>query len=493
MRKLSCIFIACFAMVLPTIAQSQYSDYSNYSNYSNYGNYNSNYYSGSPYHHYHHHRYHKKIKPQDGGAATDTTATGGATSSGTTTTTNSQPLPMASSQNWYDNIFFTDPSFSYQFIRTLGYAYSEGADLGESITTAKAIKPNDINSWYQAWITTANRLNGIASDMQQKGDLVSAKEAFLRASNYYRTAGFYMVAPDDHQKSNNAMSLSKRAFINATAYLPSLQPVKIPYENTALPGYFIRSKENNAPILIIHSGYDGTAEELFFEAGIAAHKRGYNVLLFEGPGQGDVLRTLGLPFRPDWEHVVTPVIDYVMTLPNINKDKIALMGISMGGYLAARAAAFDDRIKACIVNGGVYDMSDSITQFFPQRILDLLSSNPDKFNDIIYGQMKNSISVQWFFNNAMWVFKVKSPAKVMNVLKLYTLKDVIDKIKCPMLVIDSESDKVFQGQPKKVYDLLQSPKTFLLFTREEGADAHCQMGAIAISNAKVFAWLKNTL
>lgn len=395
--------------------------------------------------------------------------------------------------NWYDDIFFSDKSFSFEFIRTLGYAYSGGADLGEAVSTSKAIPDADIDSWYQQWLNTANRIYSYADKMQKQNDVASAREAYLRASNYFRTASFFMVAEKDRDKSVNTLGQSKTSFLNAIASMPFIQPVKIPYESTALPGYLIRSPFKNAPLLIVTTGFDGTAEELYFEIGVAAYERGYNVLLFEGPGQGDVVRKLNLPFRYDWEHVVTPVIDYAMTIPDINKNKIALMGISMGGYLAARAAAFDKRIKACILNGGIYDLSESITKKLPPEMLRLLKNNPEKFNAAMNDEMKTNVTMSWYFNNAMWTLQASSPAEVITKFQAYNMKEVANKIKCPTLVVDSEDDLFNQGQAKQLFDALKAPKTFLLFTKEDDAQAHCQMGAIAISNEKIFHWLSDIL
>jgi alpha-beta hydrolase superfamily lysophospholipase len=88
------------------------------------------------------------------------------------------------------------------------------------------------------------------------------------------------------------------------------------------------------PLLIVHTGFDGTGEELYFSTASFAVRRGYNVLIFEGPGQGGVIRTQKIPFRPDWETVVTPVVDYALSRREVDPRKIALMGISFGGYFA---------------------------------------------------------------------------------------------------------------------------------------------------------------
>lgn len=168
------------------------------------------------------------------------------------------------------------------------------------------------------------------------------------------------------------------------------------------------------------------------------------------------------------------------------------MGISMGGYLAARACAFESRIKACILNGGVYAVDGNLVKSFPPTFEAMLDMNPAKVNEIMYDQMKSSVTTSWFFNNGMWVFDAASPAEMLVKLRKYTLKDVVKRIKCPTLVIDSEADQFFQGQPQQVYNDLTSPKTLLKFTSEESAQAHCQMGAVAISNAKILEWLGDT-
>jgi alpha-beta hydrolase superfamily lysophospholipase len=94
-------------------------------------------------------------------------------------------------------------------------------------------------------------------------------------------------------------------------------------------------------------------------------------LTFEGPGQGGVIRKQKIPFRHDWEKVVTPVVDYALTTrtKEIDPNKIALMGISMGGYLAARVAAFEHHISACILYNGVYDGYDAFVSSFPKSLL----------------------------------------------------------------------------------------------------------------------------
>lgn len=395
----------------------------------------------------------------------------------------------AQADNWYDNLIFKDPSFIYEFVRTIGYTYTGGADIGEAIMVARQIPDRDINQWYNKWLDLADQLFRLGDNFAADKNLTSSQEAYLRASNYYRTASFYMDAPSLRPKAVAAWAHSRLAFLKAIQNIPYIRTVSIPYQNIKLPGYFIQSKIKNAPLLIVNTGFDGTAEELYFAVGQAAHRRGYHVLLVEGPGQGGVIKQENRPFRYDWEKVITPVIDYCYRLPDVNLQQIALMGLSMGGYLTARAAAFEPRIKALILNGGVYDMTASVASTLPSELLALVKTNPTEFNKYINQAMNEDVNANWFFNNAMWVFGVKTPAEVMNTLVPYNLGSVIDKIKCQTLVIDSVDDTFFRNQPQHVYQLLKAPKTLLVFTRAEAAQAHCQVGAMAISNERVFSWL----
>lgn len=399
--------------------------------------------------------------------------------------------PQTEPQNWYDDLVFEDGSFSFELARAMGYSYSGGADVGECLSTARRIKDGDDQSWYDEWLATANRLYDFAQMMEEEGSVVSRREAYFRASNYYRAAGFYMHSEANRPKSLESWSKSRESFLKAISSLPYIEPISIPYENTTLPGYFVKTESSGQtpPLLIVHTGFDGTGEELYFEVALAAVKRGYNCLIFEGPGQGEVIRVQNIPFRHDWEKAVTPVVDYAVARADVDEDKIALMGISLGGYLAPRAAAFEPRIRACIANGGVFNASGNIYKSFPPELIDLLETNKEKFNSEIEEAMKQDTTIRWFFNNGIWTFGAESPAEVMLKLRHYTLKDVVKNIKCNMLVLDSEADMFYKGQAKQLYDELDCPKDYIMFTKSEAAQAHCQMGAIAISNEVIFNWL----
>ncbi|WP_422661297.1 alpha/beta hydrolase family protein [Paenibacillus sp. EC2-1] len=237
----------------------------------------------------------------------------------------------------------------------MGYAAFGGADVGECLSTAYRIEEGNFESWYEEWLKTATRTHREAEESSRQGNKISAREFYLRASNYYRTAEFFLHGNPEDSRILETWSLSRSTFRHALSLLDHhWEIVSIPYEDTELPGYLYLAGNHPGPVLIVHGGYDSTAEELYFQVVTSALERGYHCLVFEGPEQGAVIREQRVPFRHDWEAAVTPVVDYLTKRPEVISDKIALMGISLGGYLAPRAAAYEHRLAACIANDGLF-------------------------------------------------------------------------------------------------------------------------------------------
>jgi len=337
---------------------------------------------------------------------------------------------------------------------------------------------------------------------------VSACQAYLRASNYYRVAEFLLMDPED-PRIQTTWGNSKECFRKAAELL--LPPVKveaieIPYEQTTLPGYLYKldynysdddngndSKQSKSrPTLIAHGGFDSTLEELYTSAAASALERGYNCLTFEGPGQGGVIRKQKIPFRYDWEKVVRPVVDYALTskTKEIDPNRMALMGISMGGYLAARAAAFEHRISACILYNGVYDGYDAFVSSFPKSLLTAIENGDSKVVNMVLDILIDSDpNTRFNVKHGMWTTGANAPFELIQNSKKYTIKDIAQNIRCPTLVLEAEKDYPFPGQPKKVYDALTCSKSYIRFTEQEGAEEHCQCGALALCNQRIFDWL----
>jgi alpha-beta hydrolase superfamily lysophospholipase len=393
-------------------------------------------------------------------------------------------------------LVFQDPTFFLQLLRAISETYYKGADIGECLSTAYRIKEGDFESWYQEWLKTAKRVHKYADESLAAGHEISAREAYLRASNYYRVAEFLLLDPED-PRIKTTWESSKGCFGKAASlFSPSFEPVEIPYEGTTLPGYFYKvdnDSKSPRPSLIAHGGFDSTLEELYTSAAAPALERGYNCLTFEGPGQGGLIRKQKIPFRYDWEKVVTPVVDYALTKPEVDPKRLALMGISMGGYLAARAASFEHRIAACILNNGVFDGYDAIASTFPKSLLTAIENgNTEVVNTVLNILIESDPNIRFNMKHGMWTAGVNTPFELIQRSKNYTIKNIAQNIKCPTLVLDAEKDDSFPGQPKKVFEALTCPKKYILFTAGEGAEEHCQIGAPALSNQRIFDWLDDT-
>lgn len=395
-------------------------------------------------------------------------------------------------------LFPDDVSFWFETLRVLGHIAYGGADFGETVTTAQRITSGDYDSWYEQWAATAGRIEAEARAAQRAGHTVSAHDGLLRAATYYRSAEFYTrdVVPDP--RGRPAYERSVRCFQDAAALMsPAVLPVMIPFENTALNGYLYQpSSDTPAPTLIMFNGFDGVAEEFHTTDALAARQRGYTVVTFDGPGHAGPRYRDGLPFRPDWETVVTPVIDWAVQRPEVDAERIALLGNSMSGGLAPRAAAFEPRIGALICIDGVYDIGQAYTSHLgsgadaEQR---LRTADDDEINAIAHKMMAADPMIRWAIRQGMWSFGVDTPKAFLQASLAYHLRDgIAERISCPVFVGCAESDEFFRGQPEELAAHLKAP-TLVTFTDAEGAGAHCQVGAQRLLNARMLDWLDQTL
>jgi alpha-beta hydrolase superfamily lysophospholipase len=391
---------------------------------------------------------------------------------------------------------FKDESFYFEWLRTMGYAPYGGADVNECLSVAQKIKEGDFEGWYRQWFRLAEQLRGFAEQSEAGNHPVSAREAYFRASNYYRTSEFYLHSNLSDQRAYHAWAMSRACFRKGMALQENPgEVVEISYQKTFLPGYFFHANQGSErrPVIIGMTGFDGTAEEMYFNLGIAAQSRGYHFLSFEGPGQGGALREQKLYFRPDWEKVITAVVDYLVTRPEVDPNRIILAGYSFGGFLAPRAAAFEKRLAACIANGGIYDyFSGSILKSKPMPPYlrrELAKEDSPLLNMSTRWLMRRNTGMRWAIQDGLWKYNVSTPHQLMKEFQKYTLEGIVDRIQCPMLVCDSENESNFPGQAKILYEKLQCDKTWMVFTADDYTENHCQGGALLRSNQKIFDWL----
>jgi pimeloyl-ACP methyl ester carboxylesterase len=287
-------------------------------------------------------------------------------------------------------------------------------------------------------------------------------------------------------------------FAAAAALFDSpVEAVSIPYEDTTLPAYLFLVDDSGGPrpTIIYNSGYDSTREESYFVIAAAALRRGYNVLAFDGPGQGAALRDQKLVMRPDWEAVVTPVVDYALTRGEIAADEIVLFGYSLGGYLVARAAAFEHRVAALILDDGIHDFHAAFAGSLPPFIGSWIDEGRDDVAVPVLTMLAAlSTQVRWGLRNGVWVTGADSFADLIRKVRDYTLDGIAHQIVAPTLILDPENDQYLKGQPQLVDKALTGASTTLVtLTENEGAGEHTHAGGLGRAHQTMFDWLDATL
>ena len=391
-----------------------------------------------------------------------------------------------------------DELLDAQTLRAAGTAAYGGADIGECLATARRVRGTDLSSWYAEWAETARRTEELAEKELAAGRRESARSGFFRSSTYYRTAGVMLMGtPLDPRlvESNVAQTRTFRAGAALLATPPAT--VGIPYQDTTLPGYVftVDASGEPRPTVVLLGGYDGTAEELYFLNGAAALARGYTVIAFDGPGQGAALLQQQLLLRPDWEKVVGPVIDFAAARPDVDPNRIALIGLSLGAHLGPRAAAAEPRLAALIADCGSFDLFAAALERMPgalargfrrrspwatrlvARIVDVLAGKP---------------TAGWALRRGQLVHGVDGPAAYLDALRDYTLAPHAPRITCPTLVCSAEGDDI-SASAGQLADALTCAHEHLVFTALDGADDHCEAGARVLYHALTFDWLDRHL
>jgi pimeloyl-ACP methyl ester carboxylesterase len=391
-----------------------------------------------------------------------------------------------------------DDLFDSQLVRAAGAAGAGGAQLGECLATATRIHGTDLNQWYLEWNRTADAAYASGEKLEASNERVSAREAYFRASTYYRTAGSMLLGVPLDPRLVTSNSRQTDAFRRGAALLDVPPDVlEIPFEGTTLPGYFFRAADSVEPraTVILTGGYDGTVEELYFFTGQAALARGYNVLAFDGPGQGAALLQQGLTLRPDWETVIGAVVDYALTRPEILDDKIALIGLSLGAHLAPRAASAEHRLAACIADCGAYDLFemaiDRIPHTLSARVREGLPSAEALLRPILTTLLQKPTG-GWGLRRMQLVHGIDDPIDLVNALRDYTLAGRAENITCPTFVCNAEGDDISASAPQLV-EALTCEKEFVTFTTEEGAGDHCEAAARGLYHARSFDWLNGVM
>ncbi|MHA1916413.1 MAG: alpha/beta hydrolase family protein [Promethearchaeota archaeon] len=363
--------------------------------------------------------------------------------------------------------FHKHPNLNFQFNRLV----TNGGNFEEVKEVATKIE--DFDDWKRELIALAEK--------------ALAENRLLNSAMYYRTTEFF-VSPHDPVKQvlyDKFIELIYKVYDE----LPEIK-VKIPYENSFLPGYHFKNEESKGTI-VIFGGYDSLIEESY-KSHSYIRDAGYEVIAFEGPGQGAALRNNKLIMTHEWERPVKAVLDH------FNLKDIILVGVSLGGYLSLRAAAFEPRISKVVAFGTIYDFFQALTYSggpeARESTENLLDSNQvDLFDEILQKTMETDLLVNWGVNHGMYVFGVTSPFEYMEKTRLFSTAEISEKITQDVLIMTGSKDhfiplEMFYKQIEALKNVRSL--TTRLFTEKENAASHCQMDNRKLALDVILNWIE---
>jgi len=307
----------------------------------------------------------------------------------------------------------------------------------------------------------------------------------LAGAIYLRAAEFFMPSTEPDKRS------TRQRFVELMRLVYRVEPSHlsaVPYEGGSLPAY--RFSGGTKGTIVLFGGFDSYIEQ-FFSHIVYLSQAGYDLVAFEGPGQGGALDDYGLTMTPAWERPVGAVLDY------FGLDDVTLLGISLGGGLAIRAAAFEPRVRRVIADDVLFDFLDANLQASSPlvrrlvRLLLTLKAEPllDRF--MRFGMRKGPVIGQ-FFDQGMRVFGACSPAGYFSACAQYTTAAISRLVTADVLLLAGSEDpyvplRQFHQQAAALTNV--ASLSGRIFTRADQAQSHCQSGNVGLALDVILAWL----
>ena len=354
-----------------------------------------------------------------------------------------------------------------------------GGSIGEVGPAVEALQAasvaGDDEAWHRVWLASGERLLARAAEQEADGHRRSARHSALRACAYLQWSTAFQAHENPERQAAHRRSLEAFATF-ARLSEPPIERVEVPYLDTSYPAWFIppagASAGTPAPVAIYLPGWESTKEQ-GIEFGLAVAERGIGVLLCDAPGIGEAVLFGGLVNRHDYEVPVAAALDALAARPDVDADRIAVVGSSMGGYRAARAAAFEPRLAAAVAWGAIWDFG----AIWQRNLATPKSTLPTTLE------------------HALAVMGATTLDEVTEKMEPWTLDGVAAGIRCPLLVVHGENDvQIPLDDAVRLHAQASSAaKELKVFTVAEGGAAHCQNDNRILAHDYIGDWLVDVL
>lgn len=354
-------------------------------------------------------------------------------------------------------MFFPDHMpFNFQMLRMANHIQTGGAELNHLIRVATEIPKPTADGWYDAWQRIARDEDADGRAALAAGRTQSARDYLLRASNYFRVSSFYIGAERPEKLASNEQTRS--AFGIAQRFADhTVVNLEIDWRGRALPGYLLlpRGGDTTSTVVFV-GGADASKEELYFTAGRRLVDRGHAVLMFDGPGQAESWLVNGLRAAPDWDVLGPAIFDALRPFPQIDPERVGLLGISMAGYYAPKIASGEPRFACLAVWGACSDVLHDLYEFYP--------------------------SIQRHLREIAGVDEAGAAA----FYEPFNLRSAVKSIACPVLITHGMEDRVVNRRSADwLAEQLGTQAELKMF---EGG-AHCMYNMPAAAQPVIFDWL----
>lgn len=372
---------------------------------------------------------------------------------------------------------------NYTWNLALTSAIDRGGAIGEIDEACRPLKEASVKndsfaqqSWYESWVKVGERVEALALSHEEEGQFLSAGRKYLRSSIYYLAAERMLTHLDSRKLQVYLKALT--TFKKGIQFRKEpVEWVEIPFGGKSLPALFSKAPvKDPAPCIVHFDGFDVMKEIIYFSCGEEFRRRGISLLIVDHPGVGEALRLRDMHSSPDTEVPAAACVDYLETRPDVDSTRIGIGGISLGGYYAPRAAAFEKRLKCCFTWGALYDFGGLISKALVGR-----GGEP---------------SVPGLEAHTKWVFGKETIEEAIAVAKQLTLEGVVEKITCPLLIVHGENDRQVPlwHAEKTIEEAVNSPNRKLkVFTLAEGGAEHCQADNRSLAVDCIADWVAEVL
>ena len=387
--------------------------------------------------------------------------------------------------------FYRNASRDFQTRLVLGRAAHGASDVGEVLATVARIGSRA--AWIREWSVTAERVEAGAAAARTHGHLVSAASGYLRAATYW---GCVVDELTTSAKTRQLRPVFERhrncweAFVDCSD--GAFVRINVPYEDTTLPGYLLRPDATGAvrPTLVMTNGSDGAICDMWGAGAAGALARGWNAFVYDGPGQQSMLFMADIPFRPDWEAVLTPVVDTLATRSDVDTERLTAYAISQAGFWLPRALAFEHRFVAAVADPGVVDVSTSWTRPLSKSMRTMLEKGDRAaFNRAMRTAMRIP-SLRRTLTFRSRPYRHQDWFDLYMTVQAYRLDEqTASTIATPLLITDPDQEQFWPGQSKRLAALVPGRADLVRFTAREGANFHCQPMGRLLTEQRMFDWL----